>query len=365
VETLALSGMEAEVRIQLRESASTVADLQTTDIDLESSGVGAVVDQVRAFRERLQAQEATSADGRQLGKLLVVSAIALDAARAEDGAVGAVIPLGALAILEQALPTADRVARSRVANALRLMAGELPGLIEHAEADFEYDAAHESEEPDEEPEEEDEEGEFVLDERISDLDLRLSVTEEAGEAADVAYELAIALLVQGLEAMGAHPYAYGHQSRAMAAAHALMSTGASDNETFRRDAGAAAILTDDAYGRAVALLEADVPRQPPAPESAEVLLPEFDSVLDAMRDVANSELVDELGGGLALVSGAAQVLWLGVLLNHEDADLRRRMAAALGTLDPLALASLPEARALAIDGLRELLKGTGGSAGPL
>jgi hypothetical protein len=75
-----------------------------------------------------------------------------------------------------------------------------------------------------------------------------------------------------------------------------------------------------------------------------------------MQDVAEEDLVEEVGGALALIGGAAQTLRAGVGLGHQDADKQRRMAAALGVLDPLALADLPEVRAMAALALRELAR---------
>src|SRR5262249_57598420 len=76
----------------------------------------------------------------------------------------------------------------------------------------------------------------------------------------------------------------------------------------------------------------------------------------AMRDVADEQLVDEMAGALALIGGAAQTLRAGVILGHQEPDKQRRMAAALGALDPLALADLPEVRAAGARTLRELAR---------
>ena len=51
------------------------------------------------------------------------------------------------------------------------------------------------------------------------------------------------------------------------------------------------------------------------------------------------------------------------MLGRQDTDTWRRMAAALGTLDPLALADLPEARAAAAQALRDLARLRQGARG--
>jgi hypothetical protein len=350
--------MGEEVRVHLRGLASRVEDLPTDRMEGEmSAALGSVLDQVRAFLERLQAREATSADGRELGRLLLVGATVLDPFQTEDGEAdeaGDLTVAAAIGLLEEALPADGSELRYGVGTRLRLLAAALPGLVEHAEAELEDDDEEEAEESDEELDD-DEDDEIVLDELLEALDARLRVTDDAGEAADVAFQLAMALLAYGLTAVGMHPRTFGNQARAMAAADALVWKSGVDG-SFMSAAGEDAVHMRAAYTRAEALLKADVPEQPPMPASVEVLLPELDHLVYAMLNLADSELVDELAGGLALISGAEQILWVGLRLGHRDADISRRMAAALGTLDPLALAGLPETRAAAAEGIRELAR---------
>jgi hypothetical protein len=83
---------------------------------------------------------------------------------------------------------------------------------------------------------------------------------------------------------------------------------------------------------------------------------QLDWLLSAMQDVAEEDLGEDLAGALALIGGAAHTLWVGVGLRHHDPDTQRRMAAALGVLDPLALADFPEVRAAAAEALRKLAR---------
>jgi hypothetical protein len=180
------------------------------------------------------------------------------------------------------------------------------------------------------------------------------VTEESGEAADVAFQAACAMLIQGVHALRMIPPAFGARVRAIAAADVLLSPAGPGRGTAPAEVDEGSAFLETAYSRAAALLEADLPGPPPA--ALEVSLSQLDWLLSAMRDVAEEDLGEDLAGALALIGGAAHTLWAGVGLRHHDADTQRRMAAALGVLDPLALADFPEVRAAAAEALRELAR---------
>jgi hypothetical protein len=248
------------------------------------------------------------------------------------------------------------------------MATALPGLVEHAAAHLEDDDEDELEDgeatvafDDDELEQDDEDDEFSLDDALTTLDARLRVTDEAGEGADVAFQVAAVLLIQGVPALSRLQPTSGVTVRAIAASGALMSTAGGERETDPFDFGEAGPPIETAYSQAAALLEADVPAQPQAAEPVEERLSNLDELVGAMQEVADEDLVEELAGALALIGGATQTLRAGVGLGHQDADTQRRMAAALGTLDPLALADLPDLRAAAAQTLRKLARSAHGT----
>jgi len=336
-----------------------------------------LLDQVRAFMEALRAHQATSADGLRVSRHLLVSAIALDPVLAEDGVVRNLTPVGAFALLERTLPTDGLADRLRLRAILEDTATSLPGLVAHAAAhvevdhnedelaDDEADAAFDDEElegddEDEELTEDDEEDRFNLDDALTALDDRLRVTEEASEGADVAFLVASALLIQGVDSLGPLPSTLGTGVRANAASDALLSPAREAHAGVPLEADQGGVVLKMAYARAAALLEADVPEQPQAQRPVEAMLSQLDKLVGAMQDVAGEELIDGLAGALALIGGAAETLRVGVALGPEDADTQRRMAAALGVLDPLALADLPEVRVAAAQTLRELARSAHG-----
>jgi len=380
-QALTMSGIAAEVRTWVRAFASEAANLQTArpDPELVRGEADSVLDEVRAFMERLRAHEATSADGLRVGRQLLRSAIALDPVLARNGALGNLAAAGALALLEQTLPI-DRVAdRVRLAAILEEMADALPDLAAHAAAHLEDDdedeladdeatAAfddQELEDEDEELQEDDEEDGFNLGDALTALDARLRVTEQASEGADVAFLAACALLIQGVDSLSTLPPTLGARVRANAAAGALLSPAGEEHATAPLEADEDSALLEMAYLQAAALLEADVPEQPRPQRPVEAALSGLDTLVGAMQDVTDEQVVEGLAGALALIGGAAETLRVGVALGHEDAETQRRMAAALGALDPIALADLPEVRAAAaqtLRGLARLAHGTSAAA---
>jgi hypothetical protein len=330
-----------------------------------------VTDEVRAFLERLRAHQATSADGLRVGRQLLGSGIALDPGLADAGVVGNLAAAGAFGLLERTLLTDDLEGRLELAAIMEDLASALPGLVEHAAAHLDDDdqdeledgratAASYDEELGQEEGEDDEDVGFSLEDALTVLDARLRMTEEASEAADVAFQTTGGLLIQGVKVLLQLPVTSAARVRAIAAADALLSPAGRQPGTTYEVVGDAALL-DMAYSRAAALLEADLPEPPQAAEPLEVTMSELDGLLSAMQDVAEHHLVEEVAGALALIGGAAQTLRAGVGLGHQDADTQRRMAAALGTLDPLALADLPDLRAAAAQTLRKLARSAHGT----
>ncbi len=322
-----------------------------------------MLDEVRAFVERLRAHQATSADGLRVGRQLLGRAIEVDPGLARDGVVGNLTAVGAVGLLERTVPADDLADRHQLAVILEGMASALPELVEHAAAhlgDDGEDALADDKATvafdDEKLEDDDEDDGFSLDDALIALDARLRVTEEADEAADVSFLVAGALLIQSVHVLRRLAPTFRAGVRAIAAGDALLSSAGSERGTDPFEVGEGRALLETAYSQAAALLEADVPGQPTAAEPVEVPLSELDELICAMQDVADQELVDELAGALALIGGAAQVLRAGVGLGHRDPDTQRRMAAALGVLDPLALADLPEVRVAAAQALRELAR---------
>ena len=372
-QTLAMSGIAGEVTAYMRAFASEVTELPSVRPDHEwlHREAPPMLDEVRAFMDRLGARQATSADGLRLGGQLLGAAIALDPVLAEHGVVGNLTAAGAFGLLERTLLTDDHEGRLELAAIIEELARAVPGLVEHAAAHLEDDDEEEFEddrttvtyfdeklgqdnEAQDNEAEDDGDVEFSLDDALTVLDERLRLTEEAGEAADVAFHVACALLIQGVNVLlGRLPATSGTRVRAIAAGDALMPLAGGEQGTAY-EVGRGAALLEPAYSRAAALLEADLPGPPPAAEPPEATLSQLDELLSAMQDVAEEDLVEELAGALALIGGAALTLRAGVGLGHQDADTQLRMAAALGVLDPLALADLPEVRAAAAQALREL-----------
>ena len=373
-QALAMSGMETEVRTCVRAFASDAPEVPSGRLDFESlrEEADSVLDEVRVFGERLRGREATSADGLRLGRQLLGAALALDPEVAENGVVGNLTGAAALGLLSWSLPTDHPGDRLRLAAWLEQMATALPSLVDHAAAHLEDDGDEYETEADEatgagndeELEEDDARVEelFPLDDVLAAFDVRLSETEDASEGADLAFQVACALLIHGVNALRHLPLTFEARVRAIAAGDALMSDAREEGATPSPEDAEARARLEAAYSRAAALLEADVAEQPLAAEPVEVRLSELDELVEAMQEVADNELVDELAGALALIGGASQTLRVGIRLGHQDADTGRRMAAALGTLDPLALADLAEARAGAARTLRELAGSRGRSA---
>lgn len=376
-QALAMSGIAVEVRTWVRAFASQATNLQTArpDPELVPGEADSLLDEVRAFMERLRAHQATSADGLRVSRHLLRSAIALDPVLARNGAIGNLTAAGALALLEQTLPI-DRVAdRVRLAAILEEMADALPDLVAHAAAHLEDDdedelgddeatAAFDDQElenEDEELQEDDVEDGFDLGDALTALDARLRVTEQASEGADVAFLAACALLIQGVDSLSTLPPTLGARVRANAAADALLSPKGEEHATAPLEADEDSALLEMAYAQAAALLEAEIPELPKGQRPVEVALSELDTLVGAMEDVTDEQVVDGLAGALALIGGAAETLRVGVALGHEDADTQRRMAAALGVLDPIALADRAEVRAAAAQTLRELARSARGT----
>jgi hypothetical protein len=159
------------------------------------------------------------------------------------------------------------------------------------------------------------------------------------------------------------PPTFAPRVRAAAASDALLgpSGAARGNDPFKVGHGSAVL--ESAYSRAATLLETDLPDRPQPAEPAEKALSEVDDLVGAMLDVAANETVEGLAGALALLAGTALTLSAGVRLGHEDPEKQQRMAAALGVLDPLALADRPESRAAAARALRELARSASPTAG--
>jgi len=364
-ETLAASGIGAEVTTYVRALASKTGELPSTkpDPELGREEPDFVVDELRAFTERLRAHQASSGDGLRVSRQLLSTAIVLDAVLAGDGAAGNLTAIGAFGLLERTLPTADLGDRLQLAAILEDLARVIPSLVEHAASHLEDDDEDELEDDDAmaalddaELEEDNEDDAFSLDDVLAPLDARLRFTEEASEGADVAFLVAGALLIQGVRVLGQLPSTFAARVRAIAAADALLSTSGRERSTGPVEVAEDGAAIKTAYSQAASLLEADVPEQPPAWEPAELVLSRLDRLVAAMRDVADEQLVDEMAGALALIGGAAQTLRAGVILGHQEPDKQRRMAAALGALDPLALADLPEVRAAGARTLRELAR---------
>lgn len=364
-ETLAASGIGAEVTTYVRTLASRAGELPGTqpDPELAREEADVVVDELRAFTERLRAHQATSGDGLRVGRQLLSSAIALDSVLAKDGVAGNLTAIGAFGLLERTLPTDDLGDRLRLAAMLEDLARVIPSLVEHAASHLEDDDEDDIEDDeamaaldDEDLEEANEDDAFSLDDVLAPLDERLRLTEEASEGADVAFLVACALLIQGVNVLGQLHSTFAARVRAMAAADALLSTAGRETPTGSIEVAEDGAAVQMAYSQAAALLEADIPEQPPVPEPAELGLSRLDRLVAAMQDLADQHLVDEIAGALALIGGAAQTLRAGVILGHQDPDRQRRMAAALGALDPLALADLPEVRAVGARTLRELAR---------
>jgi hypothetical protein len=357
---LTMVGTGAEVRTYVREFASHASRRPTIPPtpDLLNQDLDAVVADVRTMVERLRSGEATSADGRRLGRQLILSAIALDPVMVEAGELGNFAAVGAFSLLEGALLTDGVEDAVRLVSPMEAMADAIPHLIEHAAEHLEGEQHDEEDEDEDEDDDEDgeeldggdedEEGGVDLEDALDAVDDRLKVTEEATEGATLAFQVACVLLIHSVRRVHWLPPAF--EARVQAAGDTLMAGESSDAE---EDDPLVALTCE----QAAALLEADVPSQPRAAQSAETQLTELDGLVDAIRELAGTDaLVDGHVGALSLIGAAAQVLQVGLRLGPEDADLRGRMAAGLGALDPLALADFPELRAGAARTLRELAR---------
>jgi hypothetical protein len=353
---LTMAGMGPEIRTYVREFAATAVDrpqLRPTP-DLLGAEPDSVVAEVQAMAERLRAREATSADGLRLGRQLILSAIALDPVLSESGELGNATAAGAFSLLEGSLLADGLGDTDRFLSPLEAMADAVPHLIEHAAehlegSDDEDEDEEEDDEDDDEQEEDDDESLLTLEDGLDAVDARLMQTDQAGEGADLALQLACLLLIHGYRRAHWLPPAF--ESRVRAAGDALMAPALSDPDD---DDGIQPRL---ACSQAAGLLEAEVPSRPPSDDPVEIRLTELDDQIEAVRELVDADrLVDGVGGVLTLIGAAVQTLHVGLRLGHEDADQLRRMAAALGLLDPLALADFPELRAVAAASLRELAR---------
>src|SRR5262249_57761807 len=113
---------------------------------------------------------------------------------------------------------------------------------------------------------------------------RLRFREEASEGADVAFLVAGALLIQGVHVLGQLQSTFAARVRAMAAADALLSAAGRESSTGSVEAAEGGAAVQTAYSQAAALLEADVPGQPPAPEPAELVLSRLGKLVPAVQD---------------------------------------------------------------------------------
>src|SRR5262249_55993020 len=101
-EAVAASGIGAEVTTYVRALASKTGELPSTkpDPELGREEPDFVVDELRAFTERLRAHQASSGDGLRVSRQLLSTAIVLDAVLAGDGAAGNLTAIGAFGLLE-------------------------------------------------------------------------------------------------------------------------------------------------------------------------------------------------------------------------------------------------------------------------
>lgn len=354
---LALSGVGREVQTHLRETAVRAAGLPTARPDPERlrEDLGSILDQVRTFAQQLRLEQATSAEGLRLGRQLLGALMALDSLEAEDGEFGNLRTIAAVGLLERTLPTDDEDIRLEVEGLMRELERSLPRLVQHAAEhleDEEDDLGGEAEDEDEE-----EDDEVDLEDALAAVNARLRVTEDPGDGADVAYALACSLLVASFEGLAALPPSFEARKRVIAAGIALLPAADHVRSTisFEDDGDTAPEIT---FRKAAGLLEVDLGGEPSL-DAADALLGHLDGVVYAMQELVDRELVEDPAAALALYAASAQVLRIALQLGHREPEVQDQMAAGLGTLDPLALADLPEARAVAAQALRELVA-TGG-----
>lgn len=346
---LASSGVDSEVRAYVRSAAAEVdgPDVAIQGGPAPGDTAGPVPDEVQALGERLSSGQAAWDDGLRVGELLLDAATRLDLDNSPDGDLGSPFAPGAFWLLERRAPGSALAIGPALHTLLTGMEQAVPDIVAHAAAHLEEGPVPDEDEVDDAWDDEEEEEGPDLEDILPAFDMRLRTTEDAAEGASLAHDLAAAFLAQSL----------------------TIETQAADLDV--RSACATAALVADAelpdlgelratYLSAAALLGADLELPPTEQDEADEAerveedLALLDMLVGTISELADSDLITEPAGGLALLGAAGQALQAGLRLGHPDPRQQQQMAAALGLLDPLALVVMPEAREGAAARLREL-----------
>ncbi|HEX4214431.1 MAG TPA: hypothetical protein VIA06_14035 [Candidatus Dormibacteraeota bacterium] len=354
-QALAGSGLGLEVNAYIARVAESVDELPPLDLGAErlQEASGSFMGALAAFRERLVGTEATSAEGRELGELLLLASIAQDPEEALTDLHPSLRPAASLTLLlggapssnPEVLVTMDEILAELAVDFSELLSHTLSHLeteeIEEAEAEAGVEAEAEAEAEDDgeleegpyaEAEEEEEEDEVSLYPELEAIDGLLGMTDDPADGARLATATAAALLAQARIALTIAEELPVWE-RAAAAAGVLIA-GDPEEELDDEDLAVAAPW----YERTAAMLAAELPETAADEESDDDHLTRLDGLLAAMQAMGSEDDVEEEpAGALGLLGAASEALRIGVSLAGETGS-RNRLAAALAVLDPLALA---------------------------
>lgn len=366
-QALAASGLGQEVNAYIARVAENVAELPPLDLGTERlrQAAGSFMDLITGFRDRLSSGDATSAEGRELGELLLLASIAQDPEEALADLHPSLRPAAALTLLLGGAPSTDPEVLVTMDEILAELAVDFSELLSHTLSHLETEELEEvegeaagTEEGDDEEELEEgpyaelqgEDGEETsLYPELEAIDGLLGMTDDPADGARLATATAAALLAQARIALTIAEE-LPIWERAAAAAGVLIA-GDPEEELDEEDLTVAGPW----YGRTAALLAAELPEAATEEESSDDRLTRLDGLLAAMQAMGSDDYVEEEpAGALGLIGGASEALRIGVGLAPESGT-RNRLAAAAAVLDPLALSDLAtEVRTGAADILRQL-----------
>lgn len=360
---LVLSGLGAEVRSFVERRARTVDELGLIETDQRR------LDRARAealpltqeVRELIDARTISAPDVLPVATEMLLAAIA-EPLEPDLRADGWSRPAAALWLLQEDLPVADEEVLVALARELDEFIAAFPSMLEHAHRHVEdptLDTLPDDSNGEDDEDGEDDELDLADDDTLAGslrvIDQALSVTDDPGEAAELA-RVAGGLLAGGSGMrLDSEPGTFDVEYRLYAANLALRS--ASEWESATVD-----MLPEELrepvrahLRRTASWLEADLPAIAPAVSDPTEHLSRLDQLIESVIDACESEGIgDDLPGSLGLAVLAAEVLRIGVELDAGSPDVREALARALGALDPLSLAPYPELRLRAGAQLREL-----------
>lgn len=364
-QALAASGLGQAVNAYVARVAESVDELPPLDLGAErlQQAADSFMGLLAGFRDRLASGDATSAEGRELGELLLLASIAQDPDEALSDLHPSLRPAAALTLLLGGAPSTDPEVLVTIEEILAELAVDFSELLSHTLSHLETEELEEVEAEeagaDEDEDEELDEGPYAeLDEdgegislypELEAIDGLLGMTDDPADGARLATAAAAALLAQARIALTIAEE-LPIWERAAAAAGVLIA-GDPEEELDAEDLTVAGPW----YERTAAILAAELPEPAAEEESSDDRLTRLDGLVAAMLAMGSEDDVEEEpAGALGLIGGASEALRIGVCLAPESGT-RNRLAAAAAVLDPLALSDLAtEVRTGAAEVLRQL-----------